>query len=144
MENEIITPIDNEKLIQELTCPICLSILNDPILTLPNQHLFCSKCFYSYLIKKNLEKNPICPICKTSIESTMKPKFLNNILATIKMKCMAQIPDKECNFIGNSLEYYSHIKNCEIFKESIKIKLENIVKKMKEILDKEINPHLKT
>ena len=143
MENEILTPIDDEKIIQELTCPICLSILNDPILTLPNEHIFCSKCFESYLIKNNLIKVPICPICKTQIESTMKPKFINNILSTIKMKCCSKTPDKQCNFIGNSLEYYSHIKNCDIFKESIKNKLEEIVKKMKDILDKEINPHLK-
>ena len=27
MENEILTPIDDEKIIQELTCPICLSIV---------------------------------------------------------------------------------------------------------------------
>ena len=144
MENEIISPIDEEKLIQELTCPICLSILNDPVLELPNQHIFCSQCIYSFLIKNNLETSPICPVCKSKIESIVKPKLINNILATIQMKCTAKYEDKECNFIGNSLDYYTHFNNCEIVKKSIKYKIEEIVKKMKEILDKEINPHLKS
>ncbi len=32
MEKEIISSIDKDKLLEELVCPICLSIFDDPIL----------------------------------------------------------------------------------------------------------------
>ena len=51
MKNEIITPLENEKILEELNCPICLSILDTPVLELPNQHIFCKKCYASYLKK---------------------------------------------------------------------------------------------
>ena len=106
--------------------------------------MFCHKCLNSYLKEKKIEQNPICPICNSPITSMIeKPQFINNILETIKIKCSASLPDKECNFIGNPNEYYKHIKICEILKEITKNKIAEIVEKMKVILDKEINPHLK-
>ena len=144
MKNEIIAPLDDEEILEELNCPICLAILNEPVLELPNQHIFCKKCLDSYLNKNGLENNPICPICKSPITSIIKPIFINNILSKIKMKCTATYENEECNFQGNVFEYYSHTKKCELVIKSIKNKLEEITKKMKEILDKEINPHLKS
>ena len=144
MEQKTIISINDEKIIEELTCPICLCIFDNPVLELPNQHIFCHKCLDSYLKEKNIENNPICPLCKSPITSMIEnPKFINNILETVKMKCSASTPDKECDFVGNSIEYYEHIKKCEIIKEVTEKKIAEIVQKMKEILDKEINPHLK-
>ena len=60
------------------------------------------------------------------------------------MKCSASYENKECNFQGNVFEYYAHIKKCELVIKYTKNQLEEVTKKMKEILDKEINPHLKS
>ena len=143
MKNEIITPLDNDKILEELICPICLSIFDQPVLELPNQHIFCKKCLDNYLKRNEIEKEPKCPICKSPIESTIQPKFINNILSNILMKCTATYENKECNFQGNVNEYYIHIKKCELLIQFTKNKLEEITKKMKEILNKEITPHLK-
>ena len=144
MKNEIITPLENEKILEELNCPICLSILDTPVLELPNQHIFCKKCYDSYLKKNGIENNPICPICKTEISSIIEPKFINNMLSLIQMKCTTSFEGEVCTFQGNAIEYYKHVKNCEILKKLLKNKLEGISTQMKEILDKEINPHLKS
>ena len=45
MEDNIIN-IDNEKILEELKCPICLELFDEPLLELPNQHIFCKKCLY--------------------------------------------------------------------------------------------------
>ena len=66
------------------------------------------------------------------------------MLSIIQIKCTASYEEETCSFQGNSIEYYKHIKNCEIFKKLLKSKLEKITIQMKEILDKEINPHLKS
>ena len=143
MINEIIKPIDDEKVLEELICPICLCIFDNPILELPNQHIFCEKCLDSYLEKNNIKEFPKCPICKELITSTIQPKILNNILSALQMKCSEKYENEECDFKGNVIEYYAHIKKCELLIKSNKDKLEKISENMKDILDKEINPHLK-
>ena len=140
MNYEIISYIPDEKLLEELTCPICLSIFNDPVLELPNQHIFCNKCLEKHLITSQKQQ---CPMCNGEITSKIKPIFINNILSSIQMKCAIKYKDKTCDFKGNVNEYYVHIKKCELFLQLKRDNLEDIVIKMKEILDKEINPHLK-
>ena len=82
------------------------------------------------------------PICKSKVILIIKPNIINNILSTIKLKCGASYEGNNCNYEGNVQEYYTHIKKCEILVEYVKNQLKEIVKNMKEILDKEINPHL--
>ena len=142
MEKEIISSIDKDKLLEELVCPLCLSIFDDPILELPNQHIFCKKCFDKIQETNKTETNPICPICKSKVIQIIKPNIINNILSNIKMKCCASYEGNNCNYEGNVQEYYTHTKKCEIHVEYVKNQLKEIVKNMKEILDKEINPHL--
>jgi hypothetical protein len=43
MEDNIIS-LNTDKLIEELKCPICLEIFEEPILEFPNQHILCEKC----------------------------------------------------------------------------------------------------
>ena len=144
MENEIIKPLNDEKILEELICPICLSIFQDPILELPNQHIFCKKCYDSFLKKNNMETTSKCPVCKSPVTSTIEPKVINNILCSIQMKCKAVYENEVCDFQGNVNEYYAHVKKCDKLIKLNKLKLEEICKNMKEILDKEINPHLKS
>ncbi|KAL6482047.1 hypothetical protein MHYP_G00101270 [Metynnis hypsauchen] len=45
---------------QDLSCPVCLEIFNDPVI-LPCSHSFCRKCLQRTW-KENLENN--CPVCR--------------------------------------------------------------------------------
>ncbi|KAL1922195.1 uncharacterized protein VTP21DRAFT_9734 [Calcarisporiella thermophila] len=49
------------RMAQELQCPICLCILQDPHSTTCN-HTFCRTC-----ISRSLQTRDICPICKTRV-----------------------------------------------------------------------------
>ncbi|KAK3237381.1 hypothetical protein CYMTET_52540 [Cymbomonas tetramitiformis] len=44
---------------KELSCPICLSLLENPVTKLPCNHYFCEEC-----IKQSLRMQPKCPLCK--------------------------------------------------------------------------------
>ena len=138
-----IVSINQEGIIEELTCPICFNILEDPVMELPNQHILCKKC----LIKSNkINPNsfgPLCPFCKKQIEQLIQPRFIINLLNVVEMKCLSKFQNKECDWKGKAIDYYTHLKNCELFKNSKDEELKNTCKKMREILEKEINPHLK-
>ena len=141
MNYEIIS-IPEDILIEDITCPICLSIFNDPVETLPNKHIFCKKCLEK-CIKTSNYIIPKCPMCNTHIISIIKPDNIDKILSSIQLKCIINYKNKICDFEGNVIEYYAHIPKCELYLGLKKENLEEIANKMKVILDKEINPHLK-
>jgi len=147
MEEEI-KILDVEKLIQELKCPICFNILNDPVMELPNQHIMCRKCLLNFnetlkkFNKQNLDSK--CPFCKEKIIQLIKPRIIITLLNLVEMKCMSEDQNEKCDWKGNGIDYYEHLKNCEIFKKQKKEKINKVCDKMREILDKEINPHLKS
>ena len=47
---------------QELTCPVCQGIFQDPVL-LPCTHSFCREC-----LQKSLRYNKRCPLCREQFE----------------------------------------------------------------------------
>ena len=145
--DEEINLLNVEKLIQELKCPICFNILKDPVMELPNQHIMCRKCLLNFneTLKINNKENldSMCPFCKEKITQLIKPRIIITLLNLVEMKCMSEKENIKCDWKGNAIDYYEHLKNCEIFKNQRKEKLKNVCAKMREILDKEINPHLK-
>ena len=144
---EEINLFDVEKCIEELTCPICLNILKDPVMELPNQHIMCQKCLlvFNNSLKKDNNNNldSKCPICKEEIKELIKPRIIINLLNLVEMKCLSEYQNEKCEWKGNALDYYEHLKNCQIYKKQREEKIKNECDKMREILDKEINPHLK-
>ena len=138
--NEILS-INQEKCIEELTCPICLDIFQDPIMELPNQHIVCSKCLNNYN-KNNTKK--ICPFCKAEIQQIITPRCILNMLTAVEMKCLSDFQNQKCDWKGNAIDYYAHLKKCDIFTNQKKDELKNVCNKMREALGKEITPHLKS
>ena len=139
MSEEIIS-LNSEKCIEELRCPICLQIFNEPIMELPNQHIFCKNC----LNKSNKgNTKEICPICKNTISSLIKPSFIISLLNNIEMKCLSSFNEEKCDWKGNAIDYYVHLKNCNILKKKNCDILKDACNKIREILSKEITPHLK-
>ena len=145
---ENINLIEVEKFFDELRCPICFKILEDPVMELPNQHIMCRKCLSNF--NKNLNKYnennlvSTCPFCKEKIIQLIKPRNIINFLNLVEMKCMSELENEKCDWKGNAIDYYEHLKNCEINKKNREENIKNVCNKMKEILDKEINPHLKS
>ena len=143
MEEEICS-FNHEKCLEELICPICFNIFEDPVMELPNQHILCFKCLMKFNKKftKDSEKQ-LCPLCKVQIKEIIKPRFIINLLNNIEMKCLASFQNEKCNWKGNAIDFYIHKKNCDILKNQKKEEIKNICMKIKEILNKEITPHLK-
>ena len=138
--NEI-SSINKEKCIEELTCPICLDILQDPVMELPNQHILCLKCLYHYN-KNKLKKK--CPFCNVEIQQIITPRCILNMLAAVEMKCLSNFQNEKCDWKGNAIDYYAHLKKCDILINQKKDELKNVCNQMREALGKEITPHLKS
>lgn len=75
------------KLLEELSCPICLQLVSNPVQTSCG-HLFCRKC----IVWKTT-----CPVDRKNFSST-PDHFNNRRLGSFKVKC----PNFErgCNWIG--------------------------------------------
>jgi hypothetical protein len=122
--------MDGEMLEQNLKCPICLTIAEDPWESSCCGHLFCSRCI-------KLIKSKKCPICRTKRANFRENSFarilLNNLIvkcpygcqlstpmANLKLhryqcefaifKCSMRINNIKCNFEGNKKESLEHFK----------------------------------
>lgn len=77
------------KVYDEVICPICLGVLEDPYEVQTCGHLFCQRCIVKW-IETPLFGPPTCPIDRQEI-SLMKlkpaPKFLNDFLTRMTVKC---------------------------------------------------------
>ncbi|XP_057650333.1 E3 ubiquitin-protein ligase TRIM31-like [Chionomys nivalis] len=74
------------KLMEDVTCPICMKILQDPVITNCG-HNFCLQCINQ---KTTATENPQCPLCKLPVDKNVfKP---NKQLASIAEKIQAMDP----------------------------------------------------
>ena len=91
----------------DLTCPICLNILNNPIYcsSNTNSHSFGKECIDIYM-----KSNSKCPICKKNFEYKTNNKR-NEILYKICFECPNK--DNGCEEIISYLNYFNHIKECK-------------------------------
>jgi hypothetical protein len=130
--------LKSEEIIELLKCPICLGILKDPVIELPNQHTFCRSCMFKYM-KTQIGKPPECPVCKEQIHFLKDSLLAKNLLSTVYTFCEFK---EKCSWNGNLIDYSNHKKECEYFIEVNKLKLTQVCEQMRKILSNEINPHL--
>ncbi|KAL3280811.1 hypothetical protein HHI36_004042 [Cryptolaemus montrouzieri] len=64
--------------VKEVLCPICRSILIEPV-TLPCNHVFCSSCFQGTMENANL----VCPLCRVRIGSWLRSCKKENKLINV-------------------------------------------------------------
>lgn len=94
----------NALILKDVLCPICRSILIEPV-TLPCNHGFCSSCFDSTMQNANL----VCPLCRIRIGSWLRKakkevKLINyELWDTIKSKFPQQVKNK-INGVDENLE----------------------------------------
>jgi DNA repair exonuclease SbcCD ATPase subunit len=99
-----------ESIENDITCPICQGIINDPYFCLKCQNNFCNKC-----IKEWEQKNQNCPFRCNNPEYTFN-RFLNKIFSKLlKFKCQ-----KGCDEIISYKDVNNHYENCK--KEDFKSK----------------------
>lgn len=112
---ELIHPSTESELIDLLTCPICLCIVRDVVLT-PCKHSFCQKCLSGSLICKEE-----CPICRHSIPATdaallkMQQCELRPRVDALQMLCANH--DMGCTWTGcttgkHSIPFFCSLSCC--------------------------------
>lgn len=86
----------NNIILDDVLCPICRSILIEPV-TLPCNHVFCLSCFNG-----SMENNTLtCPLCRIRIGSWLRiarkeNKLVNNVLwQKIQSKFSTEIQKKK-------------------------------------------------
>jgi len=137
-EDIFLEPISYE---DHFKCGICLGILRDPILELKNHHTFGSHCFSIWTTQN--EHKVKCPLCNLEIKNTevIPNKFAKKILDNLKISCYFH--DFGCLWTGKLEEINLHLKSCECYVLHKKENINGNVSKIIEILNAEINPHLK-
>mmetsp|Transcript_38639 Transcript_38639/g.39335 ORF Transcript_38639/g.39335 Transcript_38639/m.39335 type:complete len:302 (+) Transcript_38639:18-923(+) len=86
----------------DLTCPICLDVVNDPK-ECCNGHIFCAYCIY-----KSLSYKTGCPLCRSSetVTSLSPNYFVLNLINAFQVKC---IHFPTCTWKGELRSLPSHL-----------------------------------
>ncbi|XP_063863676.1 E3 ubiquitin-protein ligase RNF168-like isoform X2 [Scylla paramamosain] len=66
--------------LEDITCPICLSLLLEPV-TLPCHHSLCLSCFQEHVSVTSL----FCPLCRTRISVWVRKNTKTNTLVDAKL-----------------------------------------------------------
>ncbi|XP_071490891.1 E3 ubiquitin-protein ligase NRDP1-like [Diadema antillarum] len=94
---------------EELICPICSSVLEDPQQAPECEHAFCSSCIQEWLSRQHT-----CPVDRNHITSQQLkpvPRILRNLLARLQIKC-----DNEgfgCVAVVRLDSLHQHLQECE-------------------------------
>ncbi len=106
--------VDNESIVQQLICNICLNIFTNPVDIECNQsHTFCSVC-----ITKWLSTNNSCPICRQNLDIPEDEDFfvlknnriIRNIINSSEIKCFSE--SNGCQKMIKMSELSSHLESC--------------------------------
>ncbi len=92
--------IDKKAFIDELTCPICLDIVDNPLLCNTCECMICEKCF------NQMETQNICPCCNSFFIIKKIQRQIINLLNNTQFCC------PECNIILKYSEFNDHSKIC--------------------------------
>lgn len=92
---------------QDLTCPVCQGIFEDPVL-LPCSHSFCREC-----LKKSFQFNRKCPVCRevSQEEQAISNRALSGACETFLKQSKSRVTRKRpgedtCNLHLKPLDLY--------------------------------------
>lgn len=94
---------------EELICPICSSVLEEPLQVISCEHAFCSAC-----IQEWLSRQPTCPVDRNPITTAnlrSVPRILRNLLARLSISCDNQ--PYGCQQVLKLDALHSHLEECE-------------------------------
>ena len=91
------------RLLEELKCPICLELVNQPVYTSCCNQLFCLKC---------IKRQQICPTCRQLVSKIIPDVGSTKVLKTFKVKCPNS--SEGCEWQGDLGDAKEHLeKNCQ-------------------------------
>jgi len=94
---------------EELLCPICGSILEEPVQTAKCEHAFCKLC-----IKQWLRHQSTCPVDRGPMDIkdlTNVPRILKNLLSKLSVRC--DHVEYGCHMVVRLEHLNAHSKDCE-------------------------------
>ncbi|XP_012287403.1 E3 ubiquitin-protein ligase NRDP1 isoform X2 [Orussus abietinus] len=94
---------------EELLCPICSGVLEDPVQASACEHAFCRVC-----INEWINRQPTCPLDRTPITSAQLrtvPRILRNLLSRLCINCDNAMYGCQTMVKLNSLT--THLEECE-------------------------------
>lgn len=94
---------------EELICPICSGVLEDPLQATQCEHAFCSTCIHDWM-----NRQPTCPIDRGSLlRKNLKPvpRILRNLLSRLKLSCSNA--EFGCQAIVKLDLLQAHVQECE-------------------------------
>lgn len=94
---------------EELVCPICAGVLEEPLQAAVCEHAFCRACITEWL-----SRQPTCPVDRSSITSTNLrpvPRILKNLLSRLSISCDNAIYG--CTQILKLDALNNHLDECE-------------------------------
>ena len=102
-ESLIVNHAYYDQLKDQLTCPICFSLLNDPVMCSNCETSFCKTCLVSWLTT-----NEICPLRCPKVLGKIKDVYLvvKKMMDGLKLKCKygCDVP---------LLSYNEHVEQCQ-------------------------------
>ncbi|XP_022664110.1 E3 ubiquitin-protein ligase NRDP1-like isoform X2 [Varroa jacobsoni] len=100
------TPISVD---EELVCPICSGVLQEPVHTPQCEHAFCKECIHNWIDRK-----PSCPIDRSAItiqELKPVPRILRTLLSRLTLSC--KFAEHGCTEVVKLDRLESHETVCE-------------------------------
>ena len=89
-------------------CPICMNVLNKPVMCRKNQHYFCRAC-----ITKHLKNTHNCPTCQDELtEDTLveASRIVLEYLSELKIRC--DFFNRGCREVMKLSDLESHVSMC--------------------------------
>jgi E3 ubiquitin-protein ligase NRDP1 len=94
---------------EELVCPICSGVLEDPLQAPVCEHAFCKSCITEWITRQ-----PTCPVDRQSVTSTQLrpvPRILRNLLSRLCIHC--DNAQYGCTRVLKLDSLSSHLEECE-------------------------------
>jgi hypothetical protein len=93
---------------EELKCPVCCGVLEEPVQAVICEHTFCLKCIQEWL--KSFETCPVDrdSLCLSQLEPV--PRIVRNMLNHLQIKC--KFEKEGCDKIVNLEDLHTHAKSC--------------------------------
>ncbi|KAF2902824.1 hypothetical protein ILUMI_03360 [Ignelater luminosus] len=94
---------------EELVCPICSGVLEDPLQAPVCEHAFCRTCIHEWI-----SRQPTCPVDRqhiTSAQLRQVPRILRNLLSRLCINC--DNAEYGCTRVLKLDALVAHLEECE-------------------------------
>lgn len=94
---------------EELLCPICADVLEEPMQSSCCEHAFCRFC-----IEKWMQEKQICPVDRSDllpIHLVSVSRLMRNMLGRLKIKC--SFAESGCTAVLPLHEFRNHVAHCQ-------------------------------